>query len=151
MGFNVTSLIASLGIGGIALAFGAKETLSNLFGGLNIIADQPFSVGDYISCKKIEGTVQDIGFRSTKIKTFYDSVVTIPNALISDSIIDNLGKRQYRRVRFTLDITYNTPGEKIESFVSSITDIIKQHPLTKKDSFQCYFDGYGESSFKDFC
>lgn len=147
-GFNVTSLLASLGIGGVAVALAAKETLSNFFGGFSVIVDKPFSVGDWIVCNEVEGTVEDIGFRSTKVKTFYDSLLTIPNSVISDSIIDNLGKRQARRTRFLLDITYDSPPETIEAFVEGIKNIIESNPCTRKDYYQCYFSGYGPHSLQ---
>ena len=147
-GFNVTSLLASLGIGGVAIALAAKETLSNFFGGFSVIVDKPFSVGDWIVCNEVEGTVEDIGFRSTKVKTFYDSLLTIPNSVISDSVIDNLGKRQARRTRFLLDITYDSPPEKIEAFVEGIKNIIESNPCTRKDYYQCYFSGYGPHSLQ---
>ena len=147
-GFNVTSLLAGLGIGGIAIALAAKETLSNFFGGFTVIVDKPFSVGDWIVCNEMEGTVEDIGFRSTKVKTFYDSLLTIPNSVISESIIDNLGKRKARRIRTTLDITYNTPPEKIEAFVEGIKNILKSNAYTRKDYYQCYFSAYGSHSLQ---
>ena len=147
-GFNVTSLLAGLGIGGIAVALAAKETLSNFFGGFTVIADKPFSIGDWIVCNEFEGNVEDIGFRSTKIKTFYDSLLTIPNSVIADSIIDNLGKRKARRIRITLDITYDTSPEKVEAFVEGIKNIIKCNPCTRKDYYQCYFSGYGPHSLQ---
>ena len=147
-GFNVTSLLASLGIGGIAIALAAKETLGNFFGGFTVIVDKPFSVGDWIVCDKVEGTVEDIGFRSTKVKTFYDSLLTIPNSLLSNSTIDNLGKRQARRTRLTLDITYDTSPEKIEAFVEGIKNIIESNDYTRKDYYQCYFSDYGPYSLK---
>ncbi|MCY4322016.1 MAG: mechanosensitive ion channel family protein [Bdellovibrionaceae bacterium] len=148
VGFNVTSLLAGLGIGGVALALAAKETLSNFFGGLSVILDKPFSVGDWILCDKIEGTVEDIGFRSTKIKTFYDSVITVPNSMLSDSVIDNLGKRKARRTRVTLDITYDTPPKKIETFVEGLKNIIQSNSYTRKDYYQCYFSAYGPHSLQ---
>lgn len=148
LGFNVTSLLASLGIGGIAIALAAKETLSNFFGGFSVIVDKPFSVGDWIICNEVEGTVEDIGFRSTKVKTFYDSLLTIPNSVISDSIIDNLGKRKARRTRVTLDITYDSSPEKITAFVEGIKNIIQSNPHTRKDYYQCYFSGYGAHSLQ---
>ena len=147
-GINVTSLLASLGIGGLALAFGAKETLSHLFGGITVIIDKPFVVGDWIVCDKIEGTIEDIGFRSTKLKTFYDSVVTVPNAIIANSTIDNLGRRKARRTRFTLDVTYDTSPEEIEAFLEGIKNIILSNKLTKKDYYQVYFSGYASSSLQ---
>ena len=148
IGFNVTSLLASLGIGGMALAFAAKETLSNFFGGLSVILDKPFAVGDWIVCKDIEGTVEDIGFRSTKVKTFYDSLITVPNSMLSDSTIDNLGKRKARRTRLILDITYDSSPEKIEAFVEGLKQIIESNSHTRKDYYQCYFSGYGPHSLQ---
>ncbi len=147
-GFNVTSLLAGLGIGGIAIALAAKETLGNFFGGVTVVLDKPFSAGDWIVCDKFEGTVEDIGFRSTKVKTFYDSLLTIPNSVISESIIDNLGKRQARRTRAVLDITYDTPPEKIEAFVEGIKNIIQSNSYTRKDYYQCYFSDYGPHSLQ---
>ena len=150
IGFNVSSLLASLGIGGVALALAAKETLSNFFGGISVILDKPFAVGDWIVCKDIEGTVEDIGFRSTKVKTFYDSLITVPNSMLSDSVIDNLGKRKARRTRLILDITYDTSPEKIETFVEGLKQIIESNSHTRKDYFQCYFSGYGPHSLQIF-
>ena len=149
-GFNITSLLASLGIGGIAVALGARETLRNLFGGLVIMADKPFAAGDWILCSGVEGTVQDIGFRSTKVKTFYDSVITIPNAVIADSIVDNLGRRTARRTRFTLNIAYDSSPEQVEAFAEGIKNIILSNSHARKDYFQVYFAGYGSSSLEIF-
>ena len=138
-GFNITSLLASLGIGGIAVALGARETLRNLFGGIVIVADKPFAAGDWILCSGIEGTVQDIGFRSTKVKTFYDSVITIPNAAIADSTVDNLGRRSARRTRFTLSLNFKTSPEEMEAFVEGIRNILLSNSHSRKDYFQVYF------------
>ena len=147
-GFNVSSILAGLGIGGIAVALAAKETLGNFFGGFTVMADRPFSVGDWIVCGDVEGTVEDIGFRSTKVKTFYDSLVTIPNASIASSVIDNLGKRRARRTRVTLDLTYDTEPEKLEAFLEGVRAIIRSSPHSRKDYYQCYFSGYGSYSLQ---
>ena len=148
IGFNVNSLLASLGIGGVALALAAKETLSHFFGGLSIILDKPFLMGDWIVCGDIEGVVEDIGFRSTKIKTFYDSVITVPNSKLADSMIDNLGKRKARRTRIVLDITYDTEPEKIKAFIEGIKNIILSNSYTQKDYYQCYFNKFGSYSLQ---
>ena len=147
-GFNVTALLASLGIGGVAVALGAKETFTDIFGGMAIIADKPFSVGDWIVCDTMEGTVMDIGFRSTQLKTFYDSIITVPNSIIAKSVIDNLGRRTARRTRFTLDLVYDTSPEEIEAFVEGIKNIIMANPCTRKDYYQAYFNAYGDSSLQ---
>ena len=149
-GFDVTSLLASLGIGGVALALGAKETFGNIFGGITVIFDKPFAIGDWIVCDQIEGTVTDIGIRSTRVKTFYDSLITIPNAVIATQIIDNVGQRKARRTRFTLDLTYDTSPEEMEAFVEGVKNIILSNSYTKKDYFQVYFNGFGPSSLQVF-
>ena len=150
IGLNVNSLLASLGIGGLAFALAAKESLSHFFGGVSVILDKPFYVGDWIVCEGVEGVVEDIGFRSTKIKTFYDSVITVPNSQLANFTIDNLGKRTARRTRVTLDLTYDTPPEKIEAFVEGLQSILKSNPCTRKDYYQCYFSGFTSHSLQVF-
>ena len=150
IGFNVNSILASLGVGGIAFALAAKETLGHFFGGVSVILDKPFNLGDWIVCEKVEGVVEDIGFRSTKIKTFYDSVITVPNSLLANSTIDNLGKRTARRTRITLDVTYDTAPEKVEAFVEGLQNVIQSNPCTRKDYYQCYFSGFSTHSLQVF-
>src|SRR5690606_13885254 len=93
---NVGALIAGLGIGGLAVALAAQDTLCNLFGGIMVLADRPFQVGDWIVIGDVEGTVEKVGFRSMRVRTFKSSLVTIPNARVTDTNIDNMGLRQYR-------------------------------------------------------
>ena len=150
MGFNVSSILAGLGLGGVAVALAAKETLSNIFGSIVIAFDRPFVPGDWIHFDDIEGTVKHIGIRSTQIKTFYDSVISVPNFVVAQAKIDNLGKRKVRRTRFTLGITYSTPADKIEKFVEGIKNIIHSHSKTKKDYYQVSFSGYADSSLNIF-
>lgn len=149
LGFNVTSVLAGLGIGGLALALAAKDTLSNIFGSVVILFDRPFVIGDWVSFNDIEGTVIEIGFRSTQIKTFYDSIISIPNSVIANATIDNIGKRKYRRTRFTLGVTYSTSPDQIQQFVKGIQDILKSHPKTK-DNFNVAFSGFADSSLSVF-
>lgn len=146
LGFNVFSLMAGLGIGGLAVAMAAKDTLSNFFGSIMIMLDKPFRAGDWIITGKAEGTVESIGFRSTKIRTFYNSVISVPNMEIATSNVDNMGRREYRRVREYLNVTYDTPPEKIEAFLEGIKNIIKNNPNTRKDYFHVVFNRFGPSS-----
>lgn len=146
LGVNVMSLIAGLGLGGLAFALAAKDTAANLFGSITILWDKPFKVGDWIILDAIEGTVEEIGFRSTRIRTFYDSQVSIPNANMANANVDNMGRRKYRRVKTTLGITYNTPSDKLEAFLEGIKQIILANPDTRKDYFHVVFSGYGSSS-----
>ena len=94
----------------------------------------------------VEGTVEDIGFRSTRIRTFYDSLVVIPNGDLSTMNIDNMGRRKMRRMKAFYSVTYDTPSHKIEAFIEGIKDIIRQHPYTNKEKLHVVFQSYKESS-----
>lgn len=146
LGVNVMSLVAGLGLGGLAFALAAKDTAANLFGSFMILVDKPFSVGDWVIIGSNEGTITEIGLRSTRIKTFYDSIISIPNSEVANASIDNMGKRNFRRVKTTLGVTYDTPPEKIEGFLEAIKRIIDVHPHTRKDYYQVVFTGFNASS-----
>ncbi|MEM9400532.1 MAG: mechanosensitive ion channel family protein, partial [Verrucomicrobiota bacterium] len=146
LGIEVFSLLAGLGIGGLAVALAAKDTLANFFGSIMIMIDRPFRVGHWIKSSGQEGTVEDIGFRSTKLRTFYNSVISVPNSELATSSIDNMGKREYRRVRTILGVTYDTPPDKIEAFLEGIKNIIKANKYTRKDYFHVVFSDFGASS-----
>ncbi len=148
LGVNVASLIAGLGIGGIAIALAAKDSVSNVISYLNIVIDRPFSVGDWICFDDIEGTVLEVGLRSSKIKTFYDSVISVPNSQLTAVHIDNMGKRKSRRTRIYLGVEYNTPPEKIEQFTNGIKQILLKNKCIKKDYFQVHFNDFGASELK---
>ncbi|WP_127716012.1 mechanosensitive ion channel family protein [Halobacteriovorax sp. HLS] len=144
---DMKNILAGLGIGGIAFALAAKDTISNLFGSLTVLIDRPFSIGDSVTIDgKIEGIVTEVGLRSTKIRTFYDSIISVPNGALINVHIDNLGKRNYRRYTTSIGLQYDTPAEKIEAFCEGIRQIILAHKWTRKDSFHVYFNNMGGSS-----
>ncbi len=140
---DVGSLLAGLGIGGLALAMAAKDTLANFFGSIVIFADKPFQVGDWVVVDGVEGIIEEVGFRSTRIRTFYNSLVTVPNSKIADAKIDNYGARKYRRVYATLNLTYSTTPEQMQAFVEGIRAIIRANPFSRKDYYEIHFSGYG--------
>lgn len=143
---NVTALVAGLSIGGIAIALAAQETIKNLIGSVMIYADKPFKIGDYINNgSDIEGTVEDIGFRSTRIRTLDTSLIAVPNGKLIDMVVNNLGARQLRRYRTIINIAYHTPPELVEAYVQGLREIIKIHPLTYKDDFYIYLNSMQES------
>ena len=148
LGINVVSLMAGLGLGGVALALAAKDSASNILAYINLMLDRPFSVGDWICFKDMEGTVLEVGLRSSKIKTFYDSVVTVPNSSLTSAHIDNMGKRKARRTRAYLGLTYNTDPEKIQKFIEGVRQILKNNSIVKQDYFQVYFTELGKSELK---
>ncbi len=124
LGVNVVSLLAGLGIGGLAIALAARDTAANLFGSLMILLDKPFKTGDQIIIGEIEGFVEEIGFRSTQIRSLNDSLVSIPNAVIANSSIDNLGMRKSKRTNFSFYISYDTNPFILEAFLEGIKNII---------------------------
>lgn len=123
----VTSLLAGLGIGGLALALGAQDTLKNFFGSVLILADKPFEIGDRVVVDGHDGPVEEIGFRSTRIRTLEGHLVTVPNGEMANKSIQNIGKRPYIRRLTNITVTYDTPPEKVQRAVDIIKDILKDH------------------------
>lgn len=145
-GLNVMSLLAGLGLGGLALALAAQDTAANVFGSVAIMLDNPFKVGDWIKTKDAEGTVEEIGFRSTRIRTFYNSVITLPNATIAKEVVDNMGVRPARRIRQILGITYETPIPMITKFCDQVREKIKSHDKVNPDTVTVAFNNFNQSS-----
>ena len=142
---NATGLITGLGIGGIALAMASKESLENLLGSFTIFLDKPFTVGDVVTVGTVTGTIEKVGFRSTRIKTFDRSIVTVPNKKMIDAELDNLGLRAVRRVKFHIGITYETPADSIKKIVADIQILIDEHPKTNQEGI-VKFQEFGASS-----
>jgi MscS family membrane protein len=142
---DITALAAGLGIGGIALAMASKESLENLLGSFTIFFDQPFTVGDTVTVGTVTGTVEKVGFRSTRIRTFDKSLVTVPNKKMIDAELDNLGMRPVRRVKFNIGLTYETAPEQIKAIVTDIQEMINQHPKTNQEG-KVRFQEFGSSS-----
>ncbi|PZX50694.1 MscS family membrane protein [Algoriphagus ratkowskyi] len=140
LNLDIIPFLTGLSIGGVAIALAAQDTIKNFFGSVMIFIDKPFQVGDWITSGEIDGTVEEVGFRSTRIRTFRNSLMYVPNGKIADSILDNHGLRQYRRFYTTLTITYDTPPELIDEFVKGLREIVLAHPHTRKDMFHIYFN-----------
>ena len=143
---DVGALIAGLGIGGLAVALAAQDTIKNLLGGITVLADRPFQVGDWIVVGNVEGTVEKIGFRSMRIRTFKDSLVTVPNGHLTDHIVDNMGVRAYRRYDTTLHLALDTPPDSVQAFCEGVRALLHSNELVRRDYFFCEFTGIGESS-----
>ena len=136
LGLDVKAIAASLGVGGIAIALAAKDTLANFFASLNIMTDNSFSQGDWIKTKDFEGTVVDIRMRTTRIRTFDNAMITVPNSQIANAHILNWSKRIVgRRIKLSLGITYESKMEDIVRLKSDILDMLLSHPniATNKD------------------
>lgn len=143
---NVGAMIATLGIGGVAIAFASKDMLANLFGSVVVFVDQPFQIGDWIVVGGVEGIVEQVGFRSTRIRTFYNSLVSVPNSKFTQTDVDNYGARRYRRTYTNVGITYDTTPDQMQAFVEGIRAVIQANPYTRKDYYEIHMSGFGDSS-----
>lgn len=146
LNLDIIPFLTGLSIGGVAIALAAQDTIKNFFGSVMIFIDKPFQVGDWITSGEIDGTVEEVGFRSTRIRTFRNSLMYVPNGKIADAILDNHGLRQYRRFYTTLTITYDTPPALIDEFVKGLREIVLAHPDTRKDMFHVYFNNLSSFS-----
>jgi MscS family membrane protein len=144
--YDVSTLVAGLGIGSLAFALAAKDTIENLFGSVSVILDRPFQIGDWVVIDKVEGEVEQVGFRSTRIRTFYNSLITVPNSNLIKAVVDNMGQREFRRINVTLGLTYQTPAHKVSEFCEGVRQIIQEQPNTRKDYYQVWFKNFSESS-----
>lgn len=133
--FKITALLAGISLGGLAIALAAQDSLKNFFGSLLIFVDKPFQIGDWIISNDVNGTVEEIGFRSTRIRTMENSLISIPNGKLADQPIDNMGLRVFRRYKTTLSVTYDTPPFKINNFIEGLKQLALSHPQVRKDLY----------------
>ena len=136
LGYSVSGLLAGLGIGGLAVALAAQKTLADVFGSIMLLVDRPFVAGDWIMSpdREIEGVVESVGFRSTRIRTFEQTVIAIPNNRLAEFVIDNISSRPYRRVWITVGLTFDTPSELMREAVSGIEQLLRNHPEVSQES-----------------
>lgn len=142
-GYDVAALIAGLGIGGLALAMAAKDTVSNIFGGFTIFADKPFRINDRIKIAGYDGTVIEIGVRSTRLKTLDGRIVTMPNAKFADAPVENISWEPSRKVKLDLGLTYDTQPEQMQKAMDLLADIIAKNNSTEENS-TIAFNGFGD-------
>lgn len=146
-GYNISGFIAGLGIGGLAISLAAKDALANLLGGFVIITEKPFTIGEWIKTPSVEGTVEDISFRSTRIRTFAQALVTVPNATLANESITNWSKMGKRQITFTLELSHEAPKEKIETVVRRIEELLRNHPDIHQETIFVKFDQFLENGF----
>jgi MscS family membrane protein len=146
LGFPAYSVLAGLGVGGLAVALAARDSLANLLGSVLIMFEKPFRVGHGIRVGGSEGTVEDVGFRSTRIRTADNSLISIPNNAVVNATVENLALRTMFRQRLLVQITYDTPRDKVEALADGIRQLISDHPMTNKEDFHVRFNDFGESS-----
>jgi MscS family membrane protein len=149
-GVDVAGLLAGLGLGGLALALAAKDTAANFIGGLTLMFERPFGVGDWIVSGPVEGMVEELGIRSTKIRTFAQAQVTVPNSTLAGDVITNWSRMGKRRYTFSFKVAVETPPEKLDQFIQRLREFIKNHPGIHPDMIFVYFNAFGESSLDVF-
>lgn len=150
-GYNPSTLLASLGILGMAAALAAQDTTKNIFGAMMIFVDKPFNIGDWIKTPNVEGTIQEIGMRSTKVKTFEDAIVSIPNGVLANEAIINWTKRNRRRIKMTLGLTYSTTSMQMSNILKQIRELLKNDPDIHPQTIFVNFLDFNDSSLGILC
>jgi len=150
-GINVAGLVAGLGIGGLAFALAAKDTAANLFGSIALLLDKSIRIGEWIKIEGVEGVVEDIGMRTTKIRSFKKSLITLPNQMLANSPIENFSRRGIRRIKMTIGVTYSTTSEQMEKILTEITTMLRNHKdIAQKETLLVNFTSFGDSSLDIF-
>jgi MscS family membrane protein len=150
LGYSVSGLLAGLGIGGLALAMASKDTLANLFGSVMILIDRPFHVGDWITFPGGDGVVEEVGMRSTRVRTFAKTVVSIPNQALANATVENHSLMPKRRIKFTLGVTYQSSVAQVEGLVAAIEDYLKGNPDIDQEFMLVKFTDFNDSSLDIF-
>jgi MscS family membrane protein len=145
-GYQVTTVVAGLGIGGIALAFGAQKTVENLFGSVALAVDQPFRLGDFVKIEDFVGNVEKIGMRSTQIRTLDRTLISMPNGVLSEKRIEDYASRDRIRLACTIGVVYGTSREQMEHIVAGMAKVLTVHPRIWPDTVVVRFAGFGASS-----
>ncbi len=144
-GYSLSSVIAGFGIGGLAVGMAAKETIANVFGSISILSDHVYKIGDYVKINGIEGYVEDINLRSTKVRDLDNFLISIPNNVAANAVITNVSKAKKRLLKVTFGVTYSTSSESIENARKILKEIASNHKEIHKD-FTIAVHDMGESS-----
>ena len=150
LGYSVSGLLAGLGIGGLALAMASKDTLANLFGSIMILIDRPFHVGDWITFPGGDGVVEEVGMRSTRIRTFAKTVVSIPNQALANATVENHSLMPKRRIKFTLGVTYESTVDQVTGLVGRIEEYLKSNSDIDQEFMLVKFITFNDSSLDIF-
>lgn len=149
-GYEVGPLLAGLGIGGIAMAMAAKDFVANIFGGITVFIDRPFRVGDRVKVSGIDGSVIEIGIRSTRIRTLEGRTVTIPNNQFTNTVVENVTAEPSRKIKIQLGLTYDAKPKDIQTALDTLKQIVDNHPHTEED-LTVWFSGFGDFSLNVNC
>lgn len=150
-GYNITGFLASLGLVGMAVALAAKDTVANLFGSLVIFSDKPFKIGDWVKTSSVEGIVEEVGIRSTKIRTFAQALVSVPNASLANEPILNWSKMGKRRIKMTIGLTYSTTSVQMNAVLKEIREYLSNSEDIDQNQIMIHFTEFQDSSLGIFC
>jgi len=142
--YDIKSILVSMGIGGVAIALAAKDSIANFFGAITIFVDKPFQIGDRVQIEGYDGPIEAVGLRSTKIRTLDGTLVTVPNGKVAEAVINNIQKRKAIKNMYTIGVTYNTSYEKLEKALEILRSVLKNHASTEK--YWVYFKEYADYS-----
>ncbi len=147
LGYSVSGILATFGLGGAALALASKDTIANLYGAVSIAVDRPFKVGDWIQVgDKVDGDVEEIGIRSTRVRTWPKAVTVIPNSVLCNEYIVNWSRMNKRRVRQIVGVTYETKPEQMQQLLEDIRQLLKNDPDVNQEFVLVQFQDFGASS-----
>jgi MscS family membrane protein len=144
LGLNITAMIASLSIGGLALGLAAQDTVANLFGAVAVYLDKPFKVGDWVRIDSISGSVESIGLRSTRLRNPDGHLITVPNKTMGNATITNVTLRPNIKTEMNIGITYDTPAEKVTRALEILKEVYGSHPMTQ--DLIVSFNRFGDSA-----
>ena len=145
-GYNIQGFVTGLGLGGLAFALAAKDAASNVIAGMFIILDKPFTIGDWINSETLEGSIEDISFRTTKIRTVDQALIIVPNSKLTNEAVTNFSRRGKRRVNLNLELTHRTSREKLEICVDKIRNMLENHLQVSKEGILVRFDKFNATS-----
>jgi len=146
LGYNITSVLTGLGLGGLAFALAAQDTVSNVFGSITIFSDKPFQLGNWISIGGFEGEVEDIGFRSTRLRTADQALVTVPNNHFTKNGVTNYSARKKRMIKFDLGLTYGTTVSQMKEVIAGVKEIIENEYRFDNSFYMVKFSDFGDYS-----
>ncbi len=144
--FNVTGMVAGLGIGGLVVALAAKDSVENVFGSLTILFDMPFGIGDWIKIGEVSGVVEEINLRSTKIRTFADSVITVPNSNLTKAAVENYGARRQRRIDLAVGVSHANGLTSVVALCDQVREWMVAHPKIRPDNAYAFVAGITDTS-----
>lgn len=145
-GYPVSGILAGMGIGGLAMALAAQDSIAGIFASVVIFLDKPFMVEDFVEVNGVSGTVEEIGIRSTRIRTVEKTLVTLPNKEIMDSNINNFSRRPMRRTSTTVGVTYDTTPEKMRELLAGLRSLLEDDDMVDSETIFVNFAGFGNSS-----